>query len=225
MAKEFNNITGRNNILRRDKAATLLKGAGISAAKTFLIDLRNLQDLKAEEKENFVFDQYTEDSQVKQSRLNTPYFSDLEIKGGAFIPLDSDTPTLYQGITLDTVLITVSQVKNIITTTLQGTNGTVKEYVNDGDFIINVSGVLTGTEPNTYPAEEVDILTTLFSIPDVLNIESEFLSRFGSILINENTGITRGVITDFNFSQSEGFRNTQLFNFTMLSDRRIELEI
>ena len=82
--------------------------------------------------------------------LGTPVFSNIVFEPGSFIPLDGGDPISYQGIDLDTVLITVSQGKNIITTNIQGKSGTVKEYVSDSDFIINVQGVLTVTCPVSF---------------------------------------------------------------------------
>ena len=66
---------------------------------------------------------------------------------------------------------------------------------------------------------------TLFSVPDSLQVTSEFLNHFGVISPTGLSGIDEDVITDYNFPQQEGFRNQQLFNCKMISDTPIELII
>lgn len=154
------------------------------------------------------------DQPVAKSQLGTNVYSNLVFNSGSYIR-DGKT-TAFNGIQLDTVIINVAQTKNIISTATQGRNGTVKEYISDGDYVIQVSGVLTSLVPNQYPAESVRLLTELFKVPEALEFTSEFLDRLGSF---------NGVITNYTIAQSEGSRNIQPFSFTMLSDSPIELQL
>jgi hypothetical protein len=115
--------------------------------------------------------------------------------------------------------------KNIVTTQIQGRNGTIKEYVSDGDFEIDVRGVIVGDGQNEYPSLDVEELVRLLTVPDTLTVTSDFLSRFSSISPLGIEGIDNVVITDFSLPQREGFRNAQLFQFKMLSNEPIELTI
>ncbi len=142
--------------------------------------------------------------------------------GDQYIFMDNQT---YEQLNIDTVLMTVSQTKNIIRTQIQGKSGTIKEYVSDGDFEIDVAGIIVSEGENTYPVEEVEALMQLFSIPDSLRVTSEFLNHFFVASPKGISGIDEVVITDFNFPQQEGIRNSQNFTCKMISDIPIELII
>ena len=186
----------------------ILKGAAIDATKGLLYRRRT----------------FDEDIPVKTSMLGTEVFTNLTFQSGSYLPLDGGLPISYAGLTIDSVLMVVSQTKNIITTQIQGKSGTFKEYVSENDFQIEVSGLLTNKD-NTYPEFTVETLMTLFSVPDSLQVTSEFLNHFGVISPTGLSGIDEVVITDYNFPQQEGFRNQQLFNCKMISDTPIELII
>ena len=187
----------------------ILKGAAIDATKGLLYRRR-------------VFD---EDFIKSTSMLGTEVFTNLTFKSGSFIPLGGGFPIPFDSLTIDTVLMTVSQTKNIIRTQIQGKSGTIKEYVSDGDFEINVSGIIVSEGENTYPTKDVEALMQLFSIPDSLRVTSEFLNHFGVASPKGISGIDEVVITDFSFPQQEGFRNSQNFTCKMISDTPIELII
>ena len=186
----------------------ILQGAGIDATKGLLYR-RIPQD---------------KETPVKKSILGTEVFTNLTFQSGSYLPLDGGLPISYAGLTIDSVLMVVSQTKNIITTQIQGKSGTFKEYVSENDFQIEVSGLLTNKD-NTYPEFTVETLMTLFSVPDSLQVTSEFLNHFGVISPTGLSGIDEVVITDYSFPQQEGFRNQQLFNCKMISDTPIELII
>jgi len=186
----------------------ILQGAGIDATKGLLYR-RIPQD---------------RETPVKKSLLGTEVFTNLTFKSGSYVPLDGGLPISYSGLTIDSVLMTVSQAKNVITTPIQGKSGTFKEYVSDGDFEIQVSGVLISKD-NTYPEFTVETLMTLFSVPDSLQVTSEFLGHFGVISPTGLSGIDEVVIVDYSFPQQEGYRNQQLFSCKMISDTPIELTI
>jgi hypothetical protein len=177
----------------------------------------------------FNVDEELSDAEVSKGNFGLPVFTNLEIEGGSYQFFNEDTQqneiNTYAGVTLDTVLMTVSMAKNIVTTQIQGRNGTIKEYVSDGDFEIDVRGVIVGDGQNEYPSLDVEELVRLLTVPDTLTVTSDFLSRFSSISPLGIEGIDNVVITDFSLPQREGFRNAQLFQFKMLSNEPIELTI
>jgi hypothetical protein len=144
------------------------------------------------------------DDTERLSLLGTPVFSDLWLKEN-----DSDA-----GLRIDTVLFDVNQTRNIVTTAIQGRNGTVKEYVSDGDYQITVRGFLVENSPYDYPAEQVRELLRLCRVQAAIQAVSPFLQLFQVYDV---------VITDYRLPQLEGFQNMQPFELVCISDTPIEL--
>jgi hypothetical protein len=178
-----------------------IKGAGFDVLKTKL----------------FKVDIPTPDLKDRTSYLGTPVYSNLEIKPFNYETLEGEQISILNGIIIDTVLISISQTKNIVTTPIQGRNGTVKEYVSDGDYQISIEGAIV-SPTNNYPESEVAELIQICKAPISIpadSIVSEFLSWFG---------IHSFVIESFDFPQVEGVRNMQRFNISAISDDPIELQ-
>lgn len=139
------------------------------------------------------------------SYLGTPVFSLLEIS------TQDDSKSLI----IDTALLEVSQSKNIVKTAINGRNGTIKEYVSDGDYQINIKGVLVNNEDGyNRPTQLIQALIALCSVPESLKVASKFLQLFD---------VNNIVIDEFSFPQSEGFQNVQPFELTCSSDTDIRL--
>lgn len=125
---------------------------------------------------------------------------------------DHSVPAVF----LDLVLFEISQSKNIITTALQGYNGTVKEYISDGDYQIKIRGAVVDKNPMRYPKEQVQNLYEVCKANRAVPVVSQYLQLFGIYDI---------VIKDFSFPQREGTRNTQFFELDCISDAPIILII
>lgn len=139
------------------------------------------------------------------SALGTPVFSNLTLR------LPSDSQKVLR---MDTVLMTVSMTKNIVKTSIQGRNGTFKEYVSDGDYAVSIRGILTTNNGNQYPKADTQMLYDLLAANDPLSAISDFLSLYG---------VKNLVVESFNIPQVEGFYNTQPFEITCSSDTPLEL--
>ena len=114
-------------------------------------------------------------------------------------------------VTLNIALITIAQTKNIVTTAVQGLNGTIKEYISDGDYQINIKAQIVGDAPDYYPAEQVKALKEILSISDSINILSTILNKYFNL---ENV-----VVKNYSFNQPEvGMRNVQSVEIECLSD-------
>lgn len=216
-------------------------GEGIPAAAgskftTTGIGIRILKTASRELMQAFLGEVPVEEA-ISQSQLGTPVFDEVIIKGGEYFELrdiKKENPIPFEGVLLQTVLLEATQTKNIITTAIQGRNGTIKEFISDGDLIVTMTGVLVGESRldedsevgtivqtgNVYPNIDTAKLITICKIPASIEIISGFLSRFTDF---ENVD-QRYVITDYSFSQREGTRNLQPFQITMLSDVAIDLE-
>ncbi len=157
--------------------------------------------------------EFKADEPLKTSLLGTPIYTNLEIPAGNFKDLDGNVVE-FEGITIDTVIMTISASKNVITTAVAGRPGTVKEFASDGDFAISIDGKLFGEQQNVYPQEEVTNLIEVCRVPETLKVISEFLDFFD---------IQEIVITDYELAQLRGSRNQQDFRISALSDKPLEL--
>jgi hypothetical protein len=157
------------------------------------------------------------------SYLGTPVYSPLEFMKVAGTSLDNSLDVAGQRngnsevlLKIDTVLITVEQSKTIIKTPIQGRNGTVKEYISDGDFMINMRGVIISPYLEVFPADEVKLFIELMAINGQIPVASDFLARFSIYNI---------VIERYSIAQKLGSRNEVPFEITALSDIPLEFEL
>ena len=117
--------------------------------------------------------------------------------------------------TFETALIEVNQTKNIVKTSIAGKNGTVKEYMSDGDFIINLKGVIVGEIANQRPAVfYLDKFMEYLRAPLALPVTCTFLNEFN---------INSVIIESYKYGQREGARNIIDIEINMISDTAIVL--
>lgn len=144
---------------------------------------------------------------------------DIEIVGMSYLgtPIIDNLFLEYedQFLRLDSVVMSVSMSKNIVKTSINGRKGTVKEYINDGDYTISISGGIYA-QNGKYPTDDVRTFIALMQEPAPLKVTSKFLKYFS---------IHNIVVESYNLPQSEGFTNLQAFEISAISDEPIELLI
>jgi len=141
--------------------------------------------------------------------------SNIVFKPGSYVR--NGETIQFEGLTINTVLITASQSKNIVTTPLAGRDGTVKEFSSKGDWVVSINGAIVNeTGGAAYPKDAMKILYDLIDVPEALEFTSEFLDLLGSFNL---------VITDVTVPQVKGQRNMQVFTMNCLSDNPIELQL
>lgn len=118
-------------------------------------------------------------------------------------------------ITFQNVIIELNQPKNIVTTVIQGRDKSVKEYINEGDFIISIKGNLVGLDANKMPVDEIQKLVALKTAPVEIPVSSNFLDQFGIFSI---------VITDVKYKQLEGMRNVVAIEIDALDEVPFEIK-
>jgi len=170
------------------------------------------------------------DVAVAQSYLGTPVYANLvfgnidnqnNISGAVkneYIDLQGNIIP-FVPLRIDSVIMTARMQKNIIKTPIQGRNGTIKEYISDGDYIVDVVGTISTTDQGTkasygLPEDDIERLINICNIPYPLPVDSTFLNLFG---------IDKVVIENYMFPQEEGFRNRQKFQIQMVSHQEIDL--
>ena len=119
-------------------------------------------------------------------------------------------------------LITLNLPKNIVTTALQGRNGTIKEYIADDDFQITLEAATDsylGNEDKdirfAYPVEQITELVKLLQLPVELAVTSDFLKMFD---------ISSVVVKEYGLTQ-ETHMNRQSIQIQLLSDKPYEIKL
>ena len=118
-------------------------------------------------------------------------------------------------------IVTINQEKNIVTTPMQGRDGTIKEYISDGDYAITIDAAVCSYDESdwekskAYPKEKLQELITFLKVKDGLEVQSDFLTLFN---------IHSAVIKSYGMVQ-ETHSNRQSFQIQMLSDTPYEIKI
>lgn len=157
----------------------------------------------------FVVPIETEDQPIGKTYLGTPVYSNLIFNA------DPDTPE-NRDLILNDIIMEVSQFRNIVTTPIAGRNGTVKEYISDGDYLISIKGAIVSPQSNVYPKSKIVALKNICRLEKEVAVSSNFLDVFD---------ITYVVINDYTFSEKVGSRNEQPFTINMISDEPIEIKV
>ena len=155
------------------------------------------------------------DPSLYLSEIGTPVYTNIELLSetyetnvkGKFI----STPQLR----FDAILLTVSQAKKIIKTEIQGRNGSVKEYIGDDDYQVQINGVITGSNGH-YPLERVSQLKQILDAPVAIPIASTYLN---------NLGIHSLVVESYQLDQDAGGYSYQKFSISCISDTPQELRL
>jgi len=116
----------------------------------------------------------------------------------------------------DTALLTVNQSRNIVRTPIQGRNGTIKEYISDGDYEINVTGLIVSPYSGRVPSIDMENIHNILSLQNELVIVSNYLSLFK---------ISYVVVEAYTFEQIEGSLNQIKFTMRLISDEPIEVQL
>jgi hypothetical protein len=148
------------------------------------------------------------DDKIGNSYLGTPVIDNLEFPQGSYVDLDGNQID-YGAVVVDTVVFTVNKVRNVIKTSVQGRNGTIKEYVSDGDYSISCQGVISNRD-NVFPEEQARALRQVLEVPQQLPVISIFL--------NNTHEIFDIVIESWSMPFEAGKRNEMPFSFIAVSD-------
>ena len=111
----------------------------------------------------------------------------------------------------------VSREKRVVTTALVGRDGTVKEYINDGDWQVNIVVGVQATEngaiADEYPSEGLKTLRKFLDEKGALKVASEFFKVFD---------ITKIVIKSYSATQATE-ANYQSVSISAVSDEGYEI--
>jgi hypothetical protein len=122
---------------------------------------------------------------------------------------------------LNDPIVEISRAKKIVTTDIQGRDGSVKEFISSGDYAVTIKGILAsdpthGTEARRYPTAQVQALKELLDLPQALPVTGRLFKLFG---------IHNLVIIDHAWPALPGYTNLQAYELRCLSDEPIELNL
>jgi Domain of unknown function (DUF6046) len=148
----------------------------------------------------------------RKSKFGNPIFSDLQFEN---VTLPDGTKLVHEPI--DIALFQVRQSKNIVEDVINGLDESIKQFISNGSFEINISVVILG-ENEKFPREQiVNTVSFLrdckFSIP----IRSQYL--------NDYLGIYEVVVFDYDLGMEAGQNSKQVLNIFCKSDKPVELII
>ena len=110
-------------------------------------------------------------------------------------------------------LISMSLAKTIVETATVGKErkGTVKEFINTEDYVLNIRGVCVNPDyPDEYPTEQVQELQRLFEINDSVEVMNNlFLELFG---------IKNLVLKNIEWNEMAGQQGLQVYTVNAVSD-------
>lgn len=200
MAVKIFKIPDQGAIFPRVNKPLFATGAAIQAIKgaAFAIQLAGLETEEA----------------IGKSDFGTPVMDRLEFPKGSYVDLEGNTIS-FAGIANATVILEVNQSKNIVKEAIQGRNGTIKEYVSDGDFVISARGFISNKD-NAIPLDALRDFRAIMQVPQQIEVVSQYL--------NEIFEINQIVIESYSMPQTEGVRNEIPFSFQALSDVPLDLE-
>lgn len=124
-------------------------------------------------------------------------------------------PIVVQQLFLPTILIEASRSKLIEATTIEGRNGTIKEFSNMGDYEVSIKGILVGDEGN-YPRKQVQALAEFENCPVAISISNSFLQYIN---------VSKLVIKRISWRNMQGYQNLQAFELDCISDDEVNQKI
>jgi hypothetical protein len=203
------------NILQNPLLLNTVVSTGIKGLIEFAT-LNNVKVINGQDSPFIINAGEKQDEPIGVSKqLGTPIYSSLIFNKGKVLDQNGVEIDFWQDFEIQDCLITVTQSKKIVVTEIQGRDGTVKEYIGMGDFMINIVGRLNG-KYNVNPKEDTKILNKILSSGAPLAVSNWYL---------QNLDINDIVVQDFEFPQIEGRYSTQYFTINAMSDRVVEAKI
>jgi hypothetical protein len=124
-------------------------------------------------------------------------------------------------------ILEISRAKNIVTTAMQGRNGTVKEFISLDDWVLVFRGFLINEESNTLPSDQTRRLVEVFEKNEHLRFFSDQVRKWyeNRAEVEEGAALEYIVVEDLKFPPFDGADNVQPFEITCKSDNPVEIEI
>ena len=113
------------------------------------------------------------------------------------------------------ILVDVTFSRNIVKETIQGCNGTAKEYIGEGDAQLTFRGVICGKN-GVRPIDEIAAFYSIIKAPVPIPVANKYLN---------DLEIYNVVFEERSLTQDEGGYSYQPFSINAVSDVALELQI
>jgi hypothetical protein len=145
---------------------------------------------------------------------------DVNKRGTSYYGNEAYSKSYFMSVTLGGLdlynpVISISNKKTIVQTTLVNRSGTVKEMISKEDYKINIKGIII-RQDNAYPDDEISDLMELYNRNEALTINCALTS----LLFDEGEKV---IITDLSFPPSPGTQNVQAYDMNLISDLKFIL--
>lgn len=150
--------------------------------------------------------------QVERGEQRKNYGRGGTLGAPLFQPLNIPGQDGLEDLFLESAVLNLTRTKNIVTTAIQGRDGTVKEFISNGDWSLSFTGLLVSTGYN-YPLELVQLFNQHMELNKTLKLEHEVLNALG---------IYEGVVMDYSLPTTT-YTNVQSYTIQLLSDQPFEL--
>ncbi len=142
------------------------------------------------------------------SALGTPVYAIIEFQGANWTDFNGRSRS-FPNMAFDTVLLNVTQSKNIIETEIQGSDyGAVLEYSGLRNYDIQCDIIITG-ENGIYPQDAVSNLLLMINAPVPINVNSWYL---------QNLDIFTLTVREYNMPQVQGGISQQTVSIVFSSN-------
>lgn len=150
----------------------------------------------------------TEMTKLGTSAIGTPVCANIEFQGANWTDFNGRSRS-FPNMAFDTVLLNVTQSKNIIETEIQGSDyGAVLEYSGLRNYDIQCDIIITG-ENGIYPQDAVSNLLLMLNSPVPINVNSWYL---------QNLDIFTLTVREYNMPQVQGGISQQTVSIVFSSN-------
>lgn len=156
------------------------------------------------------------------SLLGTPVFDTVTFFGNgmdgqiSYYDISKKKTINISKMRLDIAMCVVTKNVNVIKTPIAGRNGTVKQYINMGDFDVQINGVFTSQVPDSRPDLLIRQLHDITNSTAEVNVASNFLNLFG---------IQSLVFERCEFPQNQEGRDVQHFQLDCISETPFAIKV
>lgn len=162
------------------------------------------------------------DKEDATSLLGTPVFDTLTFYGNGtdgqitYYDIANQKTITISKLRLDIALVTVTKNIMVVKTPIAGRNGTVKQYINLGDYDVQINGVFSSQIPDTRPDLLIRQLHDITNSTAEVNVASNFLNLFG---------IQSLVFERCEFPMNQDGRDVQHFTLDTISETPFSIKV
>jgi hypothetical protein len=177
----------------------ILRMAGIVYAPSLGAKINDLLNASTEAKYTAALYEVT-----REIFYGDSYFPELP----KFLPLTfQKNDSTDEDLIIDSAIIEISNTKNIVSTAIQGRDGTVKEFISNGDYQVTIQGTFA-YKGLDWPRDNVALLRQYMESKQAIKVTHEVLNAMG---------IYEVVVTDWSLPQTT-YVNIIPFQITAVSD-------